>query len=275
MSITRLQQARQMYAMGQRVAKTMDGSRPGYKGREDAESQYGGDYSNTGQSLGGGTGDARETYISTQYNTPPPTVTVGEDKFGNPINVKTTYKDKKARAKTIDALNKKGISIFDSRVAKQGINPFDPKTFTTSFAPQQKNFGIFDLALMAATGGLFGGKIAGLAKGYNTLSNIGKLATDFGLTDKNVIESFTDNLTGKFSDFNKGINFGNNTKSNTKSNTNNFNQDGKGEGEGLASLESQGANYDEYILLLQKLQSGNISDAERNRYNVLKNMLGI
>ena len=76
MAITRLQQARQMYAMGQRVAKTMAGSRPGYKGREDAESQYGGDYSNTGQSLGGGTGDARETYISTQYNTPPPTVTV-------------------------------------------------------------------------------------------------------------------------------------------------------------------------------------------------------
>jgi hypothetical protein len=32
MSITRLQQARQMYAMGQRVAKTLDGSRPGYKG---------------------------------------------------------------------------------------------------------------------------------------------------------------------------------------------------------------------------------------------------
>ena len=32
MSITRLQQARQMYATGQRVAKTLDGSRPGYRG---------------------------------------------------------------------------------------------------------------------------------------------------------------------------------------------------------------------------------------------------
>ena len=32
MSITRLQQARQMYAQGQRVAKTLDGSRPGYRG---------------------------------------------------------------------------------------------------------------------------------------------------------------------------------------------------------------------------------------------------
>ena len=270
MAITRLQQARQMYAMGQRVAKTMDGSRPGYKGREDAESQYGGDYSNTGQSLGGGTGDARETYISTQYNTPPPTVTVGEDKFGNPINVKTTYKDKKARAKTIDALNKKGISIFDSRVAKQGINPFDPKTFTTSFAPQQKNFGILDLALMAATGGLFGSKIATGIRAYNAAKNIANLATDFGLTDKNVIDSFTSNLSDKFSGFGKGT-----SKGTTSTNNNNNNNGGKGDGEGLASLESQGANYDEYILLLQKLQSGNISDAERNRYNVLKNMLGI
>ena len=38
MSITRLQQARQMYAMGQRVAKTLDGSRPGYRG----DNAYGG-----------------------------------------------------------------------------------------------------------------------------------------------------------------------------------------------------------------------------------------
>ena len=34
MSITRLQQARQMYATGQRVAKTLDGSRPGYRGSD-------------------------------------------------------------------------------------------------------------------------------------------------------------------------------------------------------------------------------------------------
>jgi hypothetical protein len=34
MSITRLQQARQMYAQGQRVAKTLDGSRPGYRGSD-------------------------------------------------------------------------------------------------------------------------------------------------------------------------------------------------------------------------------------------------
>jgi len=43
MSITRLQQARQMYAMGQRVAKTLDGSRPGYRG-----SDYGDEARGTG-----------------------------------------------------------------------------------------------------------------------------------------------------------------------------------------------------------------------------------
>ena len=36
MAITNLQQARQLYATGQRVAKTLDGSRPGYKGGADA-----------------------------------------------------------------------------------------------------------------------------------------------------------------------------------------------------------------------------------------------
>jgi len=48
MSITRLQQARQMYALGQRVAKTLDGSRPGYRG----EGGYG-DGSEEGTNSGG------------------------------------------------------------------------------------------------------------------------------------------------------------------------------------------------------------------------------
>ena len=54
MSITRLQQARQLYAMGQRVAKTLDGSRPGYRG-DDA---YGGgrDTGNTASDTGPGGG---------------------------------------------------------------------------------------------------------------------------------------------------------------------------------------------------------------------------
>jgi hypothetical protein len=53
MSITRLQQARQMYALGQLVSKTMDGSRPGYRG----DNAYGGGDSVAGggdQGFGGG-----------------------------------------------------------------------------------------------------------------------------------------------------------------------------------------------------------------------------
>ena len=34
MAITRLQQARQLYAVGQLVSKTLDGSRPGYRGSD-------------------------------------------------------------------------------------------------------------------------------------------------------------------------------------------------------------------------------------------------
>jgi len=58
MSITRLQQARQMYAMGQRVAKTLDGSRPGYRGRTDANTMSGSGYG-AGSSSGGDGGDGR------------------------------------------------------------------------------------------------------------------------------------------------------------------------------------------------------------------------
>ena len=62
MAITRLQQARQMYATGQRVAKTMDGSRPGYRGdagyrsgSEQASSIGQGNVGST-ESFGGGKG---------------------------------------------------------------------------------------------------------------------------------------------------------------------------------------------------------------------------
>ena len=132
----------------------------------------------------------------------------------------------------------------------------------TSFAPQKKQFGILDLVMIAASGGLLGPKIATGAKMFNTAKNVSKLAQTIGLTDKNVLDSFTSNFTENFG---KG-------KKSTKNNTTN---NGGGDGEGLASLDNQASGYDEYILLLQKLQSGNISDGERNRFNVLKNMLGI
>ena len=129
-------------------------------------------------------------------------------------------------------------AILNPTVKRNKI--FDPisNSFINPFAPTEKpGFGILDIGLMLATGDLFG-------------------------TKAKTADSITNSLSNSFSGKNS------NTKSNTNTNTNNG-------GEGLASLENQASGYDEYVLLLQKLQSGNISDSERNRFNVLKNMLGI
>ena len=53
MSILKLMRDRQMYKYGQRVAKTLDGSRPGYRG-----SDYGDQAKGTGAYSGGTTGGA-------------------------------------------------------------------------------------------------------------------------------------------------------------------------------------------------------------------------
>jgi hypothetical protein len=155
------------------------------------------------------------------------------------------------------------------RAAQTGTK-FSPYEGGSMFAPNtQKGFNwksaLFNIGLMAINPALAAkyGKAKSL---YNAAKFGSKLATDLGLTNTDVVESITNNFTDNF---NKDKTF--TTKSTTKNNTTN----NGGDGEGLASLENQASNYDEYILLLQKLQSGNISDSERNRYNVLKNMLGI
>jgi hypothetical protein len=262
MSITRLQQARQMFRYG---GDTMGGPNDKSNDGLGDTGDFGSEKANVANTKSAETNlgmDSRDRAIANQYkNMPTPTVTVGVDKFDNPITVPTTYTDRRNRQKTLDALNAKGISSFDPRVTKT-FNFLDPNNLMTSFAPQKKQFGILDLVMIAASGGLLGPKIATGAKMFNTAKNVSKLAETIGLTDKNVLDSFTSNLTGNFG---KG-------KKSTKNNTTN---NGGGDGEGLASLDNQASGYDEYILLLQKLQSGNISDGERNRFNVLKNMLGI
>ena len=90
MSITNLQQARQMYAMGQRVAKTLDGSRPGYRGSSygspgrssssgpaggaSSGGNYGGNR-NASQSYGGSGSTARERAIQRNQTKRTPTRT--------------------------------------------------------------------------------------------------------------------------------------------------------------------------------------------------------
>ena len=265
MSITRLQQARQMFRYG---GDTMGGPNDKSNDGLGDTGDFGSEKANVANTKSAETNlgmDSRDRAIANQYkNMPTPTVTVGVDKFDNPITVPTTYTDRRNRQKTLDALNAKGISSFDPRVTKT-FNFLDPNNLMTSFAPQKKQFGILDLVMIAASGGLLGPKIATGAKMFNTAKNVSKLAQTIGLTDKNVLDSFTSNLTENFG---KG-------KKSTKNTTTKNNTTNNGGGDGIASLENQASGYDEYILLLQKLQSGNISDSERNRFNVLKNMLGI
>ena len=273
MSITRLQQARQMYAMGQRVAKTLDGSRPGYRG-DDA---YGGGQDPSGNT-GGDKSDNREQYGAVgQYSGPPSSPSGNEVDRPNPHTKTGTSKTTTVTGKQMQAAARDFVQTLNTNNAiraaqtKTKFTPFD--NFTPTFAPTTpKGFNwkgaLFNIGLMAINPAL-AAKYGKARSVYNAAKFAGKLATDIGLTDKNVVDSFTSNLSDKFSGFGKG------TSKGTTSTNNTTNNGGKGDGDGLASLDNQAGGYDEYILLLQKLQSGNISDSERNRYNVLKNMLGI
>ena len=291
MAITNLQQARQLYAAGQLVSKTLDGSRPGYRG----EGGYqGGPPGNTGQTGNtGNTGgqvdtgdlgteeaniaanvsanmDSRERAIMNQYtNVPTPTITIGVDKFNNPITVPTTYTAKRNRQRAIDALNQKGISVFDPRVTKT-FNPFDmslvaqPKTKKFSFVRDV----LVPVGLTALNPALAAKykKAKGL---YDAAKFAAGLAETFGLTDKNLVDSFVSGLVNKTTSKSKSK-----TKSKTK-NTKNLDDNINRDGEGLGSTPEMAALRNEYYLLLQKLKAGNILAGERNRLTALKNLLGI
>jgi len=284
MSITRLQQARQLYALGQLVSKTRDGSRPKYGGGRDASRD---DFSSPSADTGNqsvndavDTGDlgteksnvsankdanmnARERAIMNQYkNVPTPTITLGVDKFDNPITVPTTYTAKRNRQKVIDALNQKGISVFDPRVTKR-FNPFDMSLVPQ---PKKKKFSLFrdvivPVGLTAINPGLAAkySKVKGI---YNAAKFAADIAQTFGLTDTNLVDSFISNLTDR-------------TTKTSKSKTKNIkDMDDRNGGDGLGSTPEMAALRDEYYLLLQKLKAGNILAGERNRLTALKNLLG-
>ena len=297
MSITRLQQARQMYALGQRVGgimgsnngsmlvtPTRDGSRPGYYGPDAGHENDPGHGSNSGNNGGG---DRHNPHTDSGYSKSSPPSSKSYDNpnpHRDPPNVEKAYEiigGKKYEVtpdtKTERELAKVKQSILDAplpNLTKKGTEYYDPNTGTLiGFAPTNKNpFSLKNIATNVVLGivapQLLGTKFATGMKAYNTAKTLSGLAKDIGLTDKNVLESFTSNLTDSISGFGKGTSKG-------TTSTNNNNNGGKGDGEGIASLDNQASGYDEYILLLQKLQSGNISDSERNRFNVLKNMLGI
>jgi len=256
MSITRLQQARQMYATGQRVARTMDGSRPGYKG-----SDWGPGAGSPGTTSTGGN-------VNNGGNRPnphrdPPNVEEAYEMIGGKkFDVTPETRDERERARVkeslINPITKKN-TVFDP-VSNSFVSNQPPKKF--------KPPSMMDLLLMGASGGLLGGPLQKAAQLYGTYNKTKKVmkGTNNLINDLSKTYGFENPIANLFS--------GNQTSTPT-SITNNITNNSEGGGDGLASIENQAATYDEYILLLQKLQAGNISEAERNRYTLLKNILGI
>jgi hypothetical protein len=262
MSITRLQQARQMYAIGQRVGgimgsnagsmlvtPTRDGSRPGYYGPDAGHENDPGHGSNA---PGNGDGNRPNPHKDIKA---PPEQTMQDYMTDYAINV-----GKKA--------DPRGGFFSDKTPEGKENNLINNLVYTPPTKNKDKGFfdyvqqalGILSVVSPHTALGKIGTTLAGLNKAKD-------IANTLGIDTKGVTTSIGD----LFSGFDKGKSKGT-TSTNNNTNTNNG---GKGEGDGIASLENQASGYDEYILLLQKLQSGNISDSERNRFNVLKNMLGI
>ena len=142
MSITRLQQARQMYAMGQRVAKTLDGSRPGYRGDDAARSSEGTSAGRADPGAGAGYGDGpsssdRDTNTredNNPFNTAPPQTATNLDvreqyavnnptTLGAPIASPTVspFLEAKRKDNYIDAFN-----LSNSTYKPVNIPPFIP-----------------------------------------------------------------------------------------------------------------------------------------------------
>jgi hypothetical protein len=268
MSITRLQQARQMFRYG---GDTMGG--PNDKGANTSGNgavdtgDFGTEKANVASTKSAETNlgmSNRDRAISNMYkNMPTPTITIGVDKFDNPINVPTTYTAKRNRQRAIDALNQKGISVFDPRVTKN-LNTFDmslvaqPKTKKFSFVRDVLFPGVLTLANPA-----LGAKYSKAKMAYNTIKTLSNVAQTFGLTDTNVVDSFINSLTNRT------------TKTSKDKIKDTRNLDDNKDRDGIGSTPEMAALRDEYYFLLQKLQAGNILAGERNRLTALKNLLGI
>ncbi len=139
MSITRLQQARQMYATGQRVAKTLDGSRPGYRGSDmatvgtssraantSAKNTSGADYGGGNQGGGGS----------------------GPDGQGNDYSSMTGQDIKDAR-RAFEVGVAGGLA--KDQVTGPGIGPYQPGTYSSFLYNRPKvnipNFGLSGMFL--------------------------------------------------------------------------------------------------------------------------------
>ena len=247
----------------------------------------------------GPSGPARETYRTTQYTAPAPTPKTAPVTFKGPnepddpnappayemiggkkFDVAPDTRGDRERAKQLAQIMQAPIPNFTPK----GIEYFKDGNLLNTFAPKKNQFNMFSLlgntALFAANPVLYAkyNKAKSIYKGAKfakdliqpyTTKNLNKpfeviegLTENIGLKDKNVIQSFKDSLTNNVTSKTK-------TKPVINTNTDSVSNDG------INTLENANELQNEYTTLLQKLQTGSISDAERTRYTMLKNMLGI
>ena len=155
MSITRLQQARQMYALGQLVSKTMDGSRPGYRG--DAAGHGTGDPGESdgpGAGGGGGNNDGpssnREKGIMSRGKGPKGTT-------GNIGGFQDTGPDRSAVSQ---------FSQYGKNVMNQNLQSLQPNVFEKGLELYNK-YGLVPNAARVV-GNIFGGIFGGPTTGFST-----------------------------------------------------------------------------------------------------------
>jgi len=258
MSITRLQQARQMYALGKLV------ERVGFRGG----GMDMGNASNQAQSaaMGGGNNNNNKGSDRPETTRHNPHTDSGTSK----TSVATGDEMRSAAKDFVQTLNTNN-AIEAAKTGTKftpyggGSKNYKEPFFNTGLGKIVKGVGMFYAPQ------IFGPKFATGMKLYKGA----KVAKDF--LDQTDILSTLDvkNPIANLFSGNKTSTSKSKSKSKSTKKNNITTNNGGGDGEGIASLDNQASGYDEYILLLQKLQSGNISDSERNRFSVLKNMLGI
>ena len=211
----------------------------------------------------------------------PPQEIIGGKKFDVTPDTRDDRERARVKQSILDApipnITDKGISFFKdgnllTKSFMPGDNPLSKPKFNMGnlllnvgmFAINPALYGKYRQAKSLYTGAKYATDLLSDITGKNVskpFDVVEDLTKNIGLKDKNVMESFKDSLTS---------NLTSKPKRKPVINTNTSNG-----GNGINSLENANALQDEYTMLLQKLQTGNITDTERTRYTMLKNMLGI
>mgnify|MGYP003625774019 CR=1 FL=1 len=248
---------RLMYAQGQRVAKTMDGSRPGYRG-----SDYGDEARGTGAYSGGN--DNNQSNNTPETTRPNPHTDSGTSK----TSVVSGDRMRSSAREFVQDINHN--RAIEAAKTKTKFTPYGggSKNFKESFfdtGPGKFIKGIGTTALMMYAPQILGPKFATGMKAYKTAKTV-----------KNFLDKtdVTTSLTNLFSGDKKPTSKSKKSISKTGTGGIKFGGEGGEGGNGIAGLEAISSLENEYILLLQKLQAGSISENDKSRFGVLKQMLG-